>query len=119
MIIHLLVKQFRGGGKAWDETQISHELDIPIRLVRQIMYDLLAAGIVSEIKVEEDRNVAYQPARDPDTMTIKSVMDALEGHGSDNIPVVRSKELERIEEGLKTFSDIIETSPANLHLKDI
>ncbi|MBW2136959.1 MAG: YihY family inner membrane protein [Deltaproteobacteria bacterium] len=119
MIVHLLVKQFHRGGRAWDETQISHELDIPIRLVRQIMYDLVTAGVVAEIKVEEGRNIAYQPARDPEKMTIKSVMDALEGHGSDNIPVVRSKELEGIEESLKTFSDILEASPANVPLKNI
>jgi len=119
MIVHLLVKQFRSGGKVWDETGISHTLDIPMRLVRQIMYELVAAGLVSEINVEEGRNIAYQPARDPDTMTIKSVVDALEGYGSDNVPVIRSEELEKIEESLKTFSEIVGKSPANLLLKDI
>lgn len=119
MIVHLLVKQFQGGSKAWDEAEISHRLDVPIRLIRQIMFDLVAAGVVSEIKSEEERSVAYQPARDPETLTIKSVIDALEEHGSDNIPVARSRELETLDKCLKTFGETLERSPANVLLKDI
>jgi len=37
---------------------------------------------VSEVKADEGRGVAYEPARDPDTMTIKSVVDALEQRGA-------------------------------------
>ena len=102
-----------------NETQISQKLEIPIRLVRLILYELVGSGIVSEIKVDGDREVAYQPAHSTDIMTIKYVMDTLEGHGSDNIPVTKSEELERISECLRSFSDLIERSPANVRLKDI
>jgi hypothetical protein len=52
-------------------------------------------------------------------MTIKYVIDTLEGHGSDNIPVARSGELEKLSECLKSFGTLIENSPANMQLKDI
>ena len=52
-------------------------------------------------------------------MTIKYVMDALETHGIDDIPVARSEELEKISECLAAFGDLIEGSPANIRLKDI
>jgi membrane protein len=118
-IINLLVKNFSGLEKPWDETRISQKLEIPIRLVRLILYELVESGIVSEIKVDGDKAVAYQPALCTDIMTIKYVIDTLERHGSDNIPVARSGELEKLSECLKSFSILIESSPANMQLKDI
>jgi membrane protein len=118
-IVHLLVKSFSGLDKSWNETRISQELGIPIRLVRLILYELVESGIVSEIKGDGDKGVAYHPAHATDRMTIKYVIDTLEGHGSDNIPVARSRELEKLSECLKSFSTLIENSPANVQLKDI
>jgi len=62
---------------------------------------------------------AYEPARDPDTMTIKSVVDALEQRGSDNIPVAQTEELRQLLESLKTFSNLVEKAEANRKLKEI
>jgi membrane protein len=41
-IVNLLVKHFSDGDTSWDEAKISHTLEIPIRLVRQILYELVA-----------------------------------------------------------------------------
>ena len=118
-IVHLLVKHFSDGEHSWDETKISHALEIPIRLVRQILYELVEAGLVSPIKVDEDGAVAFQPGRNPDTMTIKHVVDVMEWHGSNNIPVAQTEELKRLAQSLKSFDDLIEKSPDNVLLKDI
>ena len=115
----LCVKNFCTGEKPWTATQISRALEIPIRLVRQILYELVGSGIMSEVTVEEDKGVAYQPARDSEVLTIKNVIDALEEHGSKDIPVAESKELDKLAECLKTFRQEVERSPANIALKDI
>ena len=60
-----------------------------------------------------------QPAQDIDLFTIKYVIDSIEHHGSDNIPVSDSKEMEKLSECLKTFGEVIEKSPANMLLKEI
>lgn len=118
-IVNLLIKQFLRGERGWDAAQISHNLEIPIRLVQQIIFELTSSGILSEVKYNENGDVGYQPARDPDTMTIKYVIDALEQEGSNDIPVVKSEELDKLSESMKTFSDLIERSSANLRLKEI
>lgn len=118
-IVHFLVKDFADRGESWNETQISHKLEIPIRLVRQIMYELVETKIVSQIKADEDGAVAYQPARDPDTLTVRYVINALEERGSDTIPVGQSEELNKLSASLKAFDDLIRNSPANMRLKDI
>ena len=118
-IVHFLVKHFSDQGKQWNERQISQELEIPILGVRQILYELVESGIISEVRTNKDGEVAYQPARETDMMTIKYVIDTLEHNGIDDIPVAQSQELKRISECLKDFGDLIEKSPANMQLKNI
>jgi membrane protein len=116
---HLLIKNFSDGHKPLTAMQISHTLETPIRLVSQILYELVESGITSEIKTEENKEFAYQPARTINVLTIKYIIDALEQRGVDNIPVAQTKELKTLSETLQTFNDTIEKSPANRLLKDI
>ena len=117
--LHLMVRNFWRGGKPYTSRQIAHDLEIPIRLVNEILFELVASGLVSEVKADEGRGIAYEPARDPDTMTIKNVIDTMEQHGSDDIPVAQTEELRQLSKSLKTFSDLIEKAEANLRLKEI
>lgn len=118
-ISHLLVHRFAGGEKPCDARGISHTLEIPIRLVNQILFELVAAGVASEVRVDQDKAIAYEPARDPDRMTIKYVIDAMEKRGSNNIPVAPTEELQALSESLKSFSELVENSGANRLLKEI
>jgi len=99
--------------------EISQKLETPVRLVRQILYELVECGVLSEVKTEQDRQVAYQPACDADVLTVKYVMDALESHGNAAIPVLDSSELAKLSECLETFSRQLNDSSANIALKDV
>lgn len=118
-IVQLIVKNFSNGAPPWTALQISHHLEIPIRLVNQLLYELVDAGILSESCPDGDRDKGYQPARDPDSLTIKAVLDALDRRGNDAIPVAYSEEMERLSRSLGEFSKLIETSPSNLLIKSI
>ena len=118
-VAQLVTKRFTKAERPLGSQQISHELEIPTRLVNQILYELVASGILSEIKSERDQGAAYEPARDPEILTIKYVVDALDQIGTDDIPVVRSDELERLAASLESFSKLVEKSEANLLLKQI
>jgi membrane protein len=118
-IVHLLVQDFVKGAPPLSALQISHQLEIPIRLVLQILFDLTASRILSEASIQGGRDTGYQPGRDPDTLTVKSVIDALEHTGTDDIPVAGSRELETLSKSLQAFSEILDTSPANRLLKSI
>jgi len=118
-IIHLLVIDFNDEKDINSESVISQKLGIPIRLVRRILSELLDSGLISGIMTNHERKVAYQPAHNTNTMTIKYVIDALDRNGSNNIPYTRSDELKIISKSLRAFSELLENSPANILLKDI
>ena len=118
-IAHLLVLNFAAGEKPLTATQISHRLEIPIRLVHQILYELGACGIVSDTQTEEYKEPAYQPARDIGTLTIRFVIDSLDDRGTDRIPVAQTDETKTLSEIVRAFRDEVAQSPSNRLLKDI
>ena len=118
-ITHLIIKNFSSEVKPLTANQISHALEIPIRLVHQILYELVQCGVASESNTEEDQEFAYQPACTINLLTIKHVIDALDKSGTDNIPVAQNRELKILSNTIETFNDTIEKSSANKLLKDI
>ena len=118
-IVNLAAKGFCQGEPPLTAAQFSHRLDIPIRLVRQILFELVAARVLNEAIVEAGKDRAFQPARCVEHLTIKDVSDMLENKGTTNIPVSETEELKKLRDALGTFSEIIKNSPANILLKDI
>jgi membrane protein len=118
-VVNLLVKNFAKGEKPLSVADISYELEIPVRLLRDILSELLKVQVLSEVKTEDDKVLAYHPGRDINLITIKYVLDRLDATGSNDIPVVQTEELGRISDSLKAFGGLIEKSPDNLLLKDI
>ena len=92
---------------------------IPIRLVREMLRDLVESAILSETWEGDGKEVAYQPAKDVELFTIKYLIDALEQHGVEDIPVAGSEALEKISECLRSFDETLKQSPANRLLKNI
>jgi membrane protein len=92
---------------------------MPIRLVHNILYDLVESGLVSETRTNEDKEIAYQPARDINKLTIQYVLEALEQSGTDTLPVAKTEGHQALSDALKNFSEAKENSPANKLLKDI
>lgn len=118
-IIQVLVNNFCKKEKAWTASKISHELEIPIRLVRQILYELIEAGLVSEVKEAKTEDRAYQPAHCTQGLTLRNIIDSLESRGTDNLPISRSAVLDKITESLGKFNEITEKSSANVRIEDL
>jgi len=119
LITHLLVMSFCKAQQPWDAENISRKLEIPIRLVRQILFELVGSGILSEVKINDGRDVAYQPAVDVGIITVKYVVESLEQRGNYDLPLEKTSALEKLSACLSTFADDIAKSPANILLKNL
>lgn len=118
-VTHICIKRFIKGEKPLSATEIANALEAPIRLMNQVLYDLVSCGILSESIGAEEKVVLYQPARSPDALSINFVIRSLDTLGSEEIPINRSSEIDRISKCMEEFSAIIERSDANILLKDI
>ena len=88
-------------------------------MIHQILYDLVQSGLFIETRTIEEQKFGYQPARDINAITIKSILEAIENNGIDTIPVARTKGLTVLSDALEQFSVAMDNSPANRPLKDI
>jgi membrane protein len=118
-VAHLLIHNFKDGQKPLTDTGISSRLEIPIRLLHQILFELVSSGLFIETKTNEDKKFGYQPALDINGLTIRQILEAIEENGIDTIPVAKTEELKTLSDSMKKFSEAMENSPANKLLKDI
>jgi membrane protein len=118
-VSRLIISTFLKADPPLSAISISKTLEIPIRLVEQILKELVEAGILSDTEVKKNKEMSYQPARDINAITINTIIEALEQKGVNNIPVAKTTELRHLSEALKTLNEEIEKSPANRLLKDI
>jgi membrane protein len=118
-ITHFVIRNFEKGKLPVTASQIAHKLEIPIRIVREIVFDLVETRLFTETVTESIKERGFQPARDISNITLFAVFDLLEKHGSHAIAVSESDDLRRIDELLKDFSKAMKKSPSNILLKDI
>ena len=118
-ITQMLVQRFSAGEEPVTAAVLAHELGVPIRLANEVLHELVEARVLSETRANGSKDLAYQPARAVDGLTIAAVLEALEDSGSHSLPLVESPELERLSANLQELREALRASPANVALRDL
>ncbi len=118
-ITQLCVQDFQAGQSPRTAEQFSEFLGIPIRLIRQVLSDLTEARVLSEVKTEAEKSMAYQPARAIESLTVGEVIYLLDESGVDKIPYGESPEWEKLTQRLALFNEKIRDSSVNVAIKDL
>ncbi len=119
IVTHHCVQAFRRGQKPPTDEEIARDLEIPIHLVRAVLFELTEAQILSAVCADESAAAAYLPARPLDDLTVAKIVGNLDRHGIDTLPIAPSKELDRLRDVLKSFEEMNEKSPANLKPQEL
>jgi membrane protein len=119
LISHQIIKNFEDGVEPWNTEALSHELGIPIRLVNELVYDLLEAGILAELAATNPKDRSYQPAVDINKITVEFIYNQMELVGGDHMIVNESEELGKITRIHEHILHSIRESPSNILLKDL
>ncbi|HSO19667.1 MAG TPA: hypothetical protein VLT88_09430, partial [Desulfosarcina sp.] len=85
---------------------------------RSAVTPLLRSGILSAV-LSEKGETAYQPAQDPDRITLDKVLDAFERLGHSHLSDAALPAVDEARDALESFWDAAKKSPANRRLKDI
>jgi membrane protein len=119
MIMSLIIKNFAAGESPVGAETISVRLKIPVRLVRDIVQDLNAVGLVSMVQTNDNKERLYQPGMDINSLTISFVLSRLDRKGIEQTTLVKNKEFEKITAMLAKFDKMIAKSDSNMLIKDI
>lgn len=118
-ICHLVIKRFKQGETPLTASQIAHELEIPIRLLREVLYDLIELHILSETITDHPKESGYQPGQDINRLSIKVITEMLENKGGGELIANDAHALIEIRKVLEDFQQTINTSNKDKLLKDI
>ncbi|MCK4992278.1 MAG: YihY/virulence factor BrkB family protein, partial [Bacteroidales bacterium] len=87
LICYHIIKNFEEGGDPWNTDTLSHELGIPIRLVNELVFDLVESGILAEIAANNPKDRSYLPAIDINRITVEYIYSRTEMMGGDQMVV--------------------------------
>ncbi|MFO7569115.1 MAG: YihY/virulence factor BrkB family protein [Smithellaceae bacterium] len=118
-ICHHLIQNFAAGGKPLTAPQISTQLEIPIRFVNDLLYELVKSDIVSVAALAGNGEKGYQPAVDINRLTIQYVIDTMDKRGINTMPFAHTPTFEPLSASLASFSQAIGAMPENKLLKDL
>jgi len=119
MVAQLIVKRFEQGEEPLTDKEISQKLEIPIRLVRDILFVLNESKILTELATQQYKEKAYQPAQDINKITVSYILNAIDHHGVDKILAADSTEKDQIKKLLNDFDLAIQNAKGTMLLKDI
>ena len=115
-----VVRHFRGQGGAPPADEIRAQLDLPTRIVNDILYQLVQAGqLIAVPSGDGEREVAFAPAHDPQSMTVYGILEAVEKSGQTTVDLTQSDELTRIDQELETLKETARKSQDNVRLVDL
>ncbi len=89
LLLSIIVKRFVNGEKPLTSLELSKSLQIPQRLMRNLLDIMIDCGLVNEVVQANNKNYAYQPALHVENLTLAYVEDKIDNHGYDlepNIP---------------------------------
>ncbi|MBS0011086.1 MAG: YihY/virulence factor BrkB family protein [Bacteroidales bacterium] len=119
LILNIIVKRFIAGDIPVSAADISRNIQIPVRLAREILYNLNTAGLITEINIEKPRERLYQPAMDTGRMSMAYVLSRIDKAGGEDIPVKEISEYRKFNDIISGFGKRLKDSDMNLLISEI
>lgn len=89
---------------------------INLRAARQLIAELIDAGLLVEVNWRGSSGGHYQPGRDLKHITVKAVCDALDSSRQHRYVITYGSDVEQYEKILASFDTLVEQIPSNLPL---
>jgi membrane protein len=119
LVMHRIAVSFVAGREQLDSEQLGKDLNIPVRLIRDALYELEQAGLLVSAENEKNRSVRYYPSRDVDRMRVYDVIRAVEHRGVTHLDLAEYNELQSVNTLFERLDAELEHSGNNIRLLDI
>lgn len=97
-VLLVTAETFYRGERPWGLERISAELELPPRLARSVVEELLRLGLLSEVQDGDGGESAYQPGRAPEILPIHEIIGLLRTDGINYTELRKTPEREVIRE---------------------
>ncbi len=118
-IATVVIKAFVSGKAPVSESSIAEKVEMPSRLVKDLLHQLVQSGILIELRSAGTREMSYTAAKDPDSLTVSHVLNAMEMQGLTEVPVPETSEFQRLKSLLHESDVLLRDQSLSLALKDL
>ena len=118
-ILSLITKRFKQHEPALTRGELVHDFDIPGPFADKILDRLQRAGLIRAIQVNGTEDTPYQPACDPDDLTVNTATNALTDMGNTDFIAKADSSFAKILERLATVRDQQQSSQDDIRLLDL
>ncbi|WP_439184617.1 YihY/virulence factor BrkB family protein [Carboxylicivirga taeanensis] len=119
MVASYVIKRFERGKNPPNNMELSNELKLPIRLINEVLYELVISKVFSEVTGEDEKETFYQPALDINQLSVAKVISMVEAKGSRDLHFEETVHLQNLHEILSEFERLLENSKRNILLKEL
>lgn len=114
-----IIQRFVSGDKPLSDSELSKTLDVPVRLMRDILDKLTEAKIICRVIPLDNKAITYNPAVSVDKLTVGYVLQKIDGYGDDSFPMDESDSFHKLSNIISNFQNTIKSSPDNIKLADV
>ena len=119
-VMILVARNFRDHGGTLPTDEIRKRLELPTRIVNDILFQLVQAGQLIAVRSGDgERDVAFAPAHDLSSITVYGILEAVERTGQTTLDLEQTPELARMNREVETLKEEVRRSPANTRLTDL
>lgn len=119
-IMMVVVRRFRDEGGATSADEIRQHLNLPTRIVNDLLYQLVTSDLLIAVNTDDkDKDMAYAPARDINSLTVYSIIEAAEEHGQTCFNLSGVPEMQQGDEELEKIKECARNSENNVRLIDL
>ncbi len=102
-VVRCIIKRFEHGQSPMSAEQIALENHLPIRLTMQILKDMVNAKVLIEVFADPTTGKSYQPARDINTLSIRTITSMRMHYGTENFINNPPEEMKRFKKNYDKF----------------
>lgn len=119
-VMLVVVRRFRERGGAVSPLEVRERLGLPTRIINDILFQLVQAGQLIAVRDDgNERDVNFTPGRDIHTMTVYSVIEAVDSYGQPAFDTRESPEMREVDREFEKVKQAARNSQDNVRLIDI
>lgn len=120
LIMSLIAKRFEKTESPYTAAQISEEHRIPIRLTKQVIYQLQEINLIHEVVIDpKSEDIGYQPSMDINQLNVAILIDRLDTYGSENFKIDKDEEFNEEWKVLTELREDYYKKASDILLKDL
>lgn len=97
----VIIRHFKDNQEAVDSETVSNELNMPLRIVRDVIFDLENIDMIVAIQSNTNNKVnLYIPCRDVNTITAWDIIDGVDNRPNSRLDFRGNKELTAVEDAM-------------------